>query len=371
MRIIFLADTAATHTRKWATWFALRGHEVHIVSFNTNDLPGYESVVVHHLWSTRRRNYLGIRILKAPIIINKLRKIFRLNPPDIVHSHSAGGYAWAAFLSGFRPYVVTPWGTDLLVDSKASIINKLFTGMALRRAALVTTDGFHLVGMLRSFGVYDDRILVHTFGTDVDFFSPGPAEQEYRKLNISGGPVIVSTRTLNPVHDVETFIRAIPAIRSSFPSSIFIVVGDGQERSRLESLAHKLGISDAIRFTYMVNEDRMRSILRIANVYVSTSLMDAGLASSTGEAMSTSLPVVQTDYGDNAYWTPEGVGGYLFKGGDSDALSIAICRLLSNKELCIKMGIRNRNLIIEKYNIDTEMIKIEGHYSRIVNRTPC
>lgn len=231
----------------------------------------------------------------------------------------------------------------------------------------MTTDGFHFVNVLGSLGVLPERILVHTFGTDVNLFSPGSDDGEREALKLGAALVIISTRTLNPVHDVETLIRAIPAIRSAYPDSKFVIVGDGAERESLEVLAASLQVTDATRFTGMVDEERIRRLLRSADVYVSTSLMDAGLAGSTAEAMATELPVVQTDNSDNAYWTPDGVGGFLVPNQDPGSLATAVCRLLGDDAIRRRMGDRNRSVINEQYNVDIEMARIEAVYWRIAN----
>jgi len=365
MRIFILSDTAAPHTRRWARWFAQRGHEVHVVSFNPKGLPGYEPTIVHAIWGPHFGNILLERVIKTPIIIARLRALFKHFPPDIIHAHSAGGYAWTTMASGFHPYVVTPWGTDLLVDVDRSRVNRWLTGLALRRAALVTTDGFHFVEILRRFGVSEKDILVHTFRTDINHFCLGPDEGERQMLEVGGGPLVISTRTLNPVHDVETFVRALPAIHTAFPSAQFITVGDGTDRTRLKALAANLGVSSMTRFTGMVEEERMRRLLRASDVYVSTSKMDAGLAGSTAEAMATGLPVVQTDNSDNAYWTPNGEGGLHFSTDDSTALSTAVIRLLGDVKKRRSMGERNRLMVVKEYNMDTEMSRIESEYVRL------
>ena len=369
MRIFILSDTAAPHTRRWAQWFARRGHEVHVVSFNSKGLPGYDPAIVHAIWEPRFENALIERVLKTPVILARLRTLLKRYPPDIVHAHSAGGYAWTTMASGFRPYVVTPWGTDLLVDVERSRVNRWLTGLALRRAALVTTDGFHFVEILHRFGVPDKGILVHTFGTDIHHFCPGPDEGERQILGFEDGPLVISTRTLNPVHDIETFVRALPAIHAAFPSARFIIAGDGTDRVRLEALATELDMDSVTRFTGMVEEDRMRCLLRASDVYVSTSKMDAGLAASTAEAMATGLPVVQTDNSDNSYWTPEGEGGLLVADGAPEALSIAVIRLLGDVALRRRMGERNRQMVIKEYNMDTQMSRIENEYIRLSGKS--
>ena len=176
--LFILSDTAAPHTRRWARWFARRGHDVHVVSLNPNGLPGYEPATVHHIWEPTFGNALPERALKAPVVIARLRSALRRHRPHVLHAQSAGGYAWLAAFSGFKPYVVTPWGTDLLVDARKSRLNRVMTGYALRRASLVTTDGFHFVDILRELGVSADETLVHAFGVDVDHFSPGSDDGE-------------------------------------------------------------------------------------------------------------------------------------------------------------------------------------------------
>jgi L-malate glycosyltransferase len=369
VRLYIFSDTAALHTRRWARWFALRGHEVHVISLNPDGLPGYDPAVANSIWRPWFGNALPERLLKVPIVLARLRACFKQFPPDIVHAHSAGGYAWMARLCGFHPYVVTPWGTDLLVDIQHSRVNRWLTRQALRHASMVTTDGFHFVDILRGLGVSEERIMVHTFGTDINLFSPGPDKDGRVALGACEGPVVISTRTLNPVHDVETFIRSIPLVHAAFPDARFVVVGDGNNRVRLESLAADLGVGGATRFTGFVDEAHMSRLLRSADVYVSTSLMDAGLAGSTAEAMATGLPVIQTNNSDNAYWTPSGEGGFLFPNGNPDALAASITRLLKDGDIRRKMGISNRRKIVDEYNMDTQMSRIEAEYVRLIQES--
>jgi glycosyltransferase involved in cell wall biosynthesis len=113
----------------------------------------------------------------------------------------------------------------------------------------------------------------------------------------------------------------------------------------------------------------MRRLLRASDVYVSTSKMDAGLATSTAEAMAIGLSVAQTDNSDNAYWTPNGEGGLLVPNGDPVALADAVICLLGDVALSRGMGERNRQMVIKEYNIDTEMSRIESQYIRLSGKS--
>lgn len=367
LRLWLLADAAAPHTRRWALWFARRGHDVHVVTFNPAALPGYGAVAVHRIWTPRFGNRPFERLWKAPLLLARIARLRRQFPPDVAHAHSVGGYAWLTDAARLEPFAATPWGTDLLHDIRESRFNRWLTTRALRRAALVTTDGFHFLTILGQLGVRRDRILLHMFGTDVSHYSPGADEGERARLGAGDAPIVISTRTPNPVHDVETFVRAVPGVLARFPRAVFVIVGDGAQKLELQSLVGTLGVTRSVRFTGMVEEDRMRTLLRAADVYVSTSLMDAGLAGSTAEAMATGLPVVQTDNSDNARWAPEGEGSLLVPNSNPGAVTDAICRLLGDADLRAAMGRRNRAIVEERYNMDTELARVESAYMELAS----
>lgn len=368
MRLFILADAAAPHTRRWAKWFAENGHEVHVITFNPNSMPNYFPAIVHCVWRYKSTSSTVIRAFKILLILWRIRSIFKKLSPDLVHAHSAGGYAWAAAIIRFKPYVVTPWGTDLLFDINNSKINYWLTSNSLVKANLVTTDGFHFFKILESLGVDKKRVYVRPFGTNVNHFKPSTDHSERCALGVpNDSPLIISTRTLNPVHDVETFIHSIPAVNKKYPNAHFIIVGDGVERAKFEELVRKTNLTSVTHFVGMVEEDRVCRLLQISDIYVSTSKMDAGLAASTAEAMAVGLPIIQTNNSDNEYWTPNGEGGILVPNSDSLALSKAIIDLLSDEDRCLKMGIRNRDKVLSEYNMDIEMSKIHEQYKLLID----
>ena len=365
LKLLILSDTAAPHTRRWANWFHEQGNEVSVVSLNPINCDGYAGPTIFHVWNTPSRNNFFIRTIKLIVVYLRLMRIVNRTQPDVIHAHSTGAYAWLAFLTR-RPYVVTPWGTDLLIDAENSRLNWLVTVHVLKRACLVTTDGEHFVTILERMGIPKSRILKHMFGTDTRGFSPRDKNKTRTKLGFPDKVTIISARTLYPVHDVQTFIEALPEVFSIFDNIQVLVVGDGSEREKLKSSVLKYKLEDNVFFMGMLTEPQLQMALAASDIYVSTSLMDAGLAGGTAEAMATSLPVIHTDYGDNNFWTREGEGGYLFPVGDSKLLSILIIALLEDAELRKKMGVTNRGRILSDNNIDIEMSKIEDAYTKVV-----
>ena len=369
MHLCFLSDGIAEHTRRWTTYFASKSHEVDLITLNPNVLDGYDPVRVHIVKKPFPGSDLLSRFRNYPTVIREVRQILNTVKPDVLHAHSAGQYAWISMLTGFHPYVVTPWGTDLLIDAKKSRMNRIITTRSLRKANMVTCDADHIQTEMVRMGIPEERIHLVIFGVDMRRFDAQIDDSELRvRYDLGDDPVVISTRTLNPVHDVATFIQAIPFIHAACPEARFVVTGDGKDREQLESLARSLGIASIVNFVGYLTEDTMIQWLKTADVYVSTSLSDAGLSVSTAEAMACELPVVVTDNGDNREWVTSDTGGYIVANGASDAIATRVIDLLQDSTKRQAFGAYNRDVIIERCNYETEMSHMETLYLELSQR---
>jgi glycosyltransferase involved in cell wall biosynthesis len=367
MKIFILSDSYAPHTRRWVNWFSENNHEVYLISFNSKILPNYSPKIesINFIGPPPFINRYISKFIKIPYILTNLLILYLKHKPSIIHLHTSGGYAWAPFILNLPNRVITPWGTDILIDINRSKINYLFTKMALKNAMFVTTDAEFFKPILINLGVIDKKIYVHNFGTDVKKFK---SKSNKKELGNKKEFTIISTRTPNPVHDVSCFIDAIPKIISNYEHVNFIVVGDGIELNYLKNRAIDLHVFDYINFTGMVEEEEMIELLEQADIYVSTSSMDAGLSASTAEAMAMNKPVISTDNSDNRLWVHEGMGGYLFENSNSTSLSNSLIKLINQPENIKNFGIYNRNLIESKYNTDIELALVSQLY--ISNQIP-
>lgn len=370
MNICFLADAKAEHTRRWTRYFALKGHRVDLITWNSEVLGDYEPVQVHVLHKPWGGADLLSRSRNLLFILAETRKIIRQIQPDILHAHTAGAYAWLGMTTGFHPYVITPWGSDVLIDIEDSRLTRFMTVRALRSADLITCDAQHVKDKMIGLGVEAKRIQIVMFGVGPEYFVKQEVDKVAlrRSFGLRDALIVVSSRTLTPVHDVATFVRAVPLAKDKHPTVRFVIVGDGPERRMIEGLAGELGVRDAIRFAGYVSEQEMMRWLQVADVYVSTSLSDAGLAASTAEAMACGLPVVITDNADNKCWVTDGEGGFLVPNGAFDALARRIVQLLSDGQMRLDFGRTNRLIIEQRNNRVREMDRLEMLYRELADR---
>lgn len=348
MKICFLAGANSVHSYKWVKYFAEKGHEVHWISFAENSQPEIKEAKFYQIKKTFPLNFF------------ELRKVIRKIKPEIFHAHYAGVNGFLAALTGFKPFVLTAWGSDVLLAGK-SFLKRFFVKYALKKADLITCDAEHMKEAIEKMGVKKTKIKIIYFGVDVENFFPVQASQGQRGK-------IISLRSLEPVYDIETLIRAVPLVLKEIPQAKVVIAGKGSEEDKLKKLAQVLGVEKSVEFVGLISQSSLPNILRESSVYVSTSLSDAGIASSTAEAMACGLPVIITDFGDNKKWVKNGESGFLMPLKDYKFLAERIIYLLKNPYEMLRLGNNARKVIKEENNYYKEMEKMEKLYKSFKNK---
>jgi glycosyltransferase involved in cell wall biosynthesis len=218
-------------------------------------------------------------------------------------------------------------------------------------------------------GIAPEKVNIICFGVDTRKFSPGISSETLRaKLGVYDAPTVISLRNLDLLYDVESLVRSVPLVLKSIPESKVVIAGKGSEERKLKELAESLGVSNSIKFVGFIPNDELPQYLNSVDVYVSTSLSDAGIAASTAEAMSCGLPVIVTDVADNRDWIEDGVNGLVIPTKEPKALAEKIIFLLKNEEIRKKFGEVNRKIIEGRNNYYKEMEKMEDIYKELIRR---
>lgn len=358
MKLCFLAGANSIHSYRWIKYFAAAGHEVTWISLSPSifeSLPGVRFYEING----------ASGLLGLPRAALKVRKIIAHARPDILHVHSVGTYGVMGLLSGFDPIIATPWGSDVIYG-KESPFKRPLIARILRRAAMITCDAWHMRDEVIKFGVAAERIHIINFGIDTERFSPRPSSPAIRAANHLGdAPAVISLRNFEPVYDIPTLLRAVPKVLAQHPDTRFMLVGRGSLESELKALASQLGIDHVVHFVGFVPNDQLPDTLCSLDVYVSTSLSDAGIAASTAEAMACGLPVVISDSGENSRWIDDGVNGLLVPVSQPDALADRLIQLLGDAELRQRLGRAGRATVHARNDYLVEMSKMESLYQQV------
>jgi glycosyltransferase involved in cell wall biosynthesis len=127
-------------------------------------------------------------------------------------------------------------------------------------------------------------------------YSPGPTPRylEERYAIPPDSPVLLTVGRMSSAERYkghDEIIELLPALAARVPEVRYLVVGDGDDRSRLADKAASLGVDTHVIFTGFIPEEEKPDHFRLANVYVMPSHGE-GFGRVLVEAMASGVPVV-------------------------------------------------------------------------------
>lgn len=240
-------------------------------------------------------------------------RFFRKHPPDVLVTHGcflprfAGRFAGKFPLISFKhcalPMRVSPTLYRTFTDASIAVsenanncLQKLGVSSQKRK---VIPNGFRFIG-----------------APNAEMRAKARA-----KLGISGKTIAIGiSARLSSVKGHETAFRAIAALPNRF--SLYLM-GDGEEKERLNSIAQRLGIEKRVRFLgFCENTDDFYHAL---DAHLSCSLASETASLSLAEGMSAGCPTFASDIEGNLDRVKD--GGVFFSPTDAAALAAHLLRL--------------------------------------------
>lgn len=365
LRIAYLGNANSIHLRRWAGWFAERGHEVTmLVPDDLEVAPGLPPTIAVRTYSMgSSRPLRGRRILTSR---RSIRDVVAAVGPDVLHVHHLTVHGFKAWLSGFHPYVVTVWGSDVLVTAPTSLRARLLARLALRSADLVTGISGHVVEAAIKLGAKPEKSRRLHFGVDVDRFAPGPGSAALRhKLRLSGHKVVFSPRAIAPIYRHDIVIEAL----AQLPDNIVLVMAgfaaDATETEALVRLIEARGLTSRVTMLAGVAYCDMPNHYRLADVVVSVPESDAGPVSLV-EALAVGKPTVCSNLPPARDWLADIDPECLVPVGDAAATARAIAAVLARDGSArAKLAVLGRQRVLERADQRRNMTEMEVLYRRL------
>ena len=166
-------------------------------------------------------------------------------------------------------------------------------------------------------------------------------------------PVFLAVGRLNKQKDFITLIRAFAISQNVYPAKLMIL-GEGEERSQLESLIKELELEDKVSLPGFV--DNPFTYMRQATLFILSSIRE-GLPTVLIESMAVGTPVVATDcYSGPAEILDQGKYGILVPMKDAEGLAQAIIDTI-NKPIESEV-LKSRAQVFSKQRSINEYLKL-------------
>lgn len=378
-----------------------RGHDVTLI---TGPTYGPEGQLIER---ARNGSYEVIELgsLVRPIhpwkdivCYRQLKQLFRDLEADVVHTHSAkagilGRWAAGAVraeaadaccapLRKLRQVQQQSCGRPRIVHTihglafhpyLPAIKNRLY--IKAERSAAKVTDAFISVAdamteqaLAAGIGNRDQFTTIRS-GLEMEPFTQKPSPEHIgqmrRELNIDNeATVIVSVARLAELKGHEYIIKAAEEIAKKHQNVIWLFVGDGYWRKRIEKQINQVGLQDRFRFAGLVSPQRVAELLHASDILTHCSLRE-GLARVLPQAMLCGKAVISFDVDGAREVVANGETGFLLPPKEIEPLVQAQESLINDVELRHRLGQAGRQRCQQMFDHNLMVDQIEKLYRNI------
>ncbi len=182
---------------------------------------------------------------------------------------------------------------------------------------------------------------------DENIFTTGPGPQDLlEQYNLVGAKILMTVarlRSTDIYKGVDVTIQALPQIAKTFPNVKYLVIGRGDDRSRLAKLADDLGVTERVIFAGFVPTENLAAHYQLADAYVMPSQEGFGIVYL--EALACGVPVLAGDADGSADPLQDGKLGWRVPHRDSAAVGLACVEMLRGEDKrCDRRWLREQTL---------------------------
>jgi len=242
--------------------------------------------------------------------------------------------------------------------------------IALRNADLILPVSLYTADVVQKMdGIRSSRVKV-VYNAIPNFFAKLLVSQEPHEPTSGstaklkpGGKVLLSVCSLvrkNEFKGVDTVIRALPRVLKAHPDLGYVVVGDGELREKLESLAIETGVAGNVTFVGEVSDAELAELYRGCDAFVLPSRGQGrpGVAGGEGfgrvyvEAAMAGKPVVGSRSGGASEAVVQGRTGFVVDPDSIDEVAEALLAILQDPQLAARMGSAGKTWALDTFSED-------------------
>ena len=317
-----------------------------------------------------------ILILFNAIIISLIILIYNIN---IVHARSRAP-AWSCLIATkitSRKFVTTFHGTY----NFSNRFKKFYNSVMVRSHLIIAGSNFIFSHISENYGDFflnkKRKLLVIFRGINANYFNPqkislSKIEKFSKKNSIDRNKfIILLPGRLTFWKGQKIFIEALKLLSEQINNQPFegIIIGGDQGKSvykkQLIALVERYRLKKIIKF--IDHCDEMPVAYKIANLVCSCSSEPEAFGRVSVEAQSMGIPIVASDIGGSTETIVKDKTGFLFKSGDSNALTNAIIMVMQKDYNSLKsIGFEGRKNILKKFDVDKMCHTTFTEYKKLI-----
>ena len=365
MKVLIVSDARSTHTRRWVK--SLRDSGVDVALFSPNPVSdnffGTERIRLYcyDLFSYKRKGKHSplMKFFRHIGAVRALKRVIKIEQPELLHAHYLTSYALIASLAGFHPLVISVWGSDIYEFPHLSLFNRMAVKYSLRHAERVCSTSHIMARECAKY--YSGEITVIPFGVETSLFRK---MEEYAPQK--GTFVVGTVKTMAPKYGIDTLIKAFSTVskKHGVAALKLVIVGDGPNLGEYRQLAASLALEN-VEFRGRVENSLLPQIYNSFSVAASLSNSESfGVVAV--EAMACQCPVITSDADGFTEVVEDGVTGIIVPKGDVQAAAMAIEYFMENPGIGERMGAAGRERVLRLYKWKDNVVSMVETYRNCI-----
>ena len=353
MRICFLGNGNSVHIKRWLEFFKNQGHDVYIITFSNADISG---ITIHNVGpfniDSNGGNWQYVRK------VTEVKKLIGEINPDIVNAHYITSYGFIGALSGFKPLVLSAWGTDILVTPRKNIAYKMITKYALNKSDLITSDSNYMTGEINN--LTKTRTITVPMGVEKELCY-------INRIENSDEIKILSLRTIDKNSNINIVLKAFSLLvkKHKYKTAKLIITNDGPEIDNIKKLVIQEKIEENVEIKGFIERKDLLNLLLSSNICISIPTSDSTSVTLL-EAMACGITNIVSDIPANSEWIKDGFNGIIVKDKKVENVAAAMENAINN-ELLKQNSIKiNREIIMQRAIWDDNMKFVENEYCELI-----
>jgi glycosyltransferase involved in cell wall biosynthesis len=315
------------------------------------------------------------KILLDFLLLIKTVWMLLTNHYDIIHSHEEAAFFCAPLAVLFRKrhlydmHSILPNQLSNFDYGNRRLIIKLF--VLLEKMVLKTSDAVITVGSdLEEYvlkinpdvpEIKIENIALHAFQIPV---KPKAVEALKEKLGLNGKLPVIYTGTYERYQGLELVLESAKMIQAKFPSVVFIFVGAKRKQIGIwTALARSMGVEDCTIFIDAVSPEESMVYLAYARILISPRITGTTVPLKIYSYLHAGKPIVATNINAHTQVLNDDIA--LLVDPTKEQFAKGIISLLSNPELCKRLGDNAHIFAQENYNYQKYEAKVKQIYQSL------
>jgi phosphatidyl-myo-inositol dimannoside synthase len=259
------------------------------------------------------------------------------------------------------PYILQAHGMDLLQASSRPRKKELAKKI-IHAARAVVVNSQHVQKLLSYNYNRDDGIIVYPVPAEYPEVDSVVASALVKKHNLDDKKIILSLGRLVPRKGQDKTLGAMSHVWQANKDAVYVIVGDGPDRKRLETMAAPHG--NQVIFTGKVSESQKLAWLSLCDLFVmasrSTKEDSEGFGMVYLEAASFAKPSIAGKAGGAGEAVLDQKTGVLVDPEDIDGIALAINWLLEDKSYAIQLGEQGKTRVMTELTWEEQLKKLKS-----------